>query len=595
MEEKYGKGSTGATHVDSPMKNSDENSESTSESEDEGILATEELDGEINATIDAIKSKDPKVYDKTHRFYQEDGQTRPRSQADRQEKPMTLQEYHRRNLLDGENGEEEEEQAPNHSIKNEDNWKNELVRQIHSAADEQVDVNQSPDDEEFLQTRSRPEQTESNTEMPLVTEADKDPDAFLNSLMASRAWVPTDKTEWHPFESDDEADENRADEFEEAFNMRFENPDHVNEKLVSHSRTAAAEQSVRREKVKGRKKAREIENSRKEVAKQERGKEKRRLRNLRIEQAHEKLQQFKEAAGIKDEDLPVEVWSNFLDAAFDGDKWDEEMQKQFGDNYYAIENADKTSRGYDGKESKPHKPEWKDDIHIDDIVPEFGKEDEANFSLSDEDPTNLNYDDENGGQANPVEDERSENRVASTSQDANSGLGAQDDGKRRARRERRHIEDMVDASLDMDILPSRGGEKKAVRGFRYRETSPVSFGLSSKDILLADDSSLNQHHGLKKLGSFRDSARKSRDRKKLDKKRLRKWRKETFGNSEGPQTTFHDYVRAKVEGNPPSDIPDASVNLKQVESSVSKTKKKRRRSKKDKGGVTGVPDEPGEP
>jgi protein KRI1 len=76
--------------------------------------------------------------------------------------------------------------------------------------------------------------------------------------------------------------------------------------------------------------------------------------------------------------------------------------------------------------------------------------------------------------------------------------------------------------------------------FRYRETSPTSFGLTPADILMAPDSQLNQFAGLKKMASFRDPEKKRKDKKHLGKKaRLRQWRKETFGNEDGPEIVIN--------------------------------------------------------
>lgn len=111
--------------------------------------------------------------------------------------------------------------------------------------------------------------------------------------------------------------------------------------------------------------------------------------------------------------------------------------------------------------------------------------------------------------------------------------------KRDARKERMRIEEAADRNLDLDINLLPGATKKNATRFRYRETSPQAFGLSAKDILMADDAQLNKFAGLKKLASFRDSEKKSRDRKKLGKKaRVREWRKDTFGNEEGPEFKF---------------------------------------------------------
>jgi protein KRI1 len=57
---------------------------------------------------------------------------------------------------------------------------------------------------------------------------------------------------------------------------------------------------------------------------------------------------------------------------------------------------------------------------------------------------------------------------------------------------------------------------------------------------MAPDSQLNQFAGLKKMASFRDPEKKRKDKKHLGKKaRLRQWRKETFGNEDGPEIVIN--------------------------------------------------------
>ncbi|KAG9626048.1 hypothetical protein KCU64_g18962, partial [Aureobasidium melanogenum] len=88
--------------------------------------------------------------------------------------------------------------------------------------------------------------------------------------------------------------------------------------------------------------------------------------------------------------------------------------------------------------------------------------------------------------------------------------------------------------------------------FRYRETSPTSFGLTARDILFADDTALNEYAGLKKLATWRNEDKKKKDKKKLGKKaRLRQWRKETFGNEEGFTGGFKEFLgdAAPAQGN----------------------------------------------
>jgi len=145
--------------------------------------------------------------------------------------------------------------------------------------------------------------------------------------------------------------------------------------------------------------------------------------------------------------------------------------------------------------------------------------------------------------------------------------------KRESKKERRIIEQLVEDQMQLEIDNSLSSKKA---GFRYRETSPKSFGLTSRDILLADDKQLNEFAGLKKLAAFRDAEKKRKDMKHLGKKaRLRKWRLDTFGDEEGLQA--RELIPAQPEAVEMPAEEDGDVDIRE-----GGKKKKRRRHKKAK-------------
>ncbi|KAL9087350.1 MAG: hypothetical protein Q9159_003696 [Coniocarpon cinnabarinum] len=540
LEQKYGNSKSKTRKQHEVQADSD--SESTSEDEDEGDLATEQVDGEIFATLQAIRQKDSRIYDKDHTFYQQSLNPSGLQEEARSVKPLSLQDYHRRNLLNRDHHGETATHAQPSYAEEQHALKEDLLKQMHREAANQS--NNEDSDDELLRTKSRPaKRTAVTHDLPAATDADQDPEAFLSNLMTSRAWVRNDASQAHPFESDDEDEENAADQFEEAYNMRFEDPERANETLRSHSRKAAEQFSVRRNELTGRRKAREVERSLKDAEKREREADRARLRNLRVEQTHQKLQQLKEAAGMRDADLPMDEWSKFMEAAFDSDKWDAEFQNRFGDTYYAQKDNLEPNDAVDGSPSQAEdldKPQWTHDIDIRDLVPDFEQDEAADFSLSEDEPAGL-HEHQHGSKSD----------ASQTAQESRNEkpAGNHAEQKRRRRKERRKIEEMVDANMANDAF-SHGTSKQAPNaGFRYRATSPTSYGLSARDILLAEDRDLNQHHGLKKLAAFRDAERKQKDKGKLDKKRLQKWRKETFGDRHGPRSSFQDYVKRKLDPN----------------------------------------------
>ena len=586
VEVKYGK--TKARTHSSTESASDGESDSTSEEEDEGEQATEQVDNDIFATLQAIRSKDPRIYNKHHTFYSQES-TNGQSAA-RKDQPLSLQAYHRQNILGGEALDRDERTSlPPTYADEQAALKQDLVRQMHAAGNDEnsAGVVDTESDEDFLLAKSHIKPATERRELPSVAAADRDPEAFLSELMASRAWVPKETTQLHPFESDDEDEENEADEFEEAYNMRFEDPERANEKLLSHSRKAAEDFSVRRGEVKGRKKARELERIRKQAEKEEKREEKSRLRNLRIEQTHTKLQQLKEAAGLKDADIPVERWSKFLEAAFDNGDWNKEFEKHFGNEYYAQQDDLPTSDGQGGqggplaKGKKAKKPEWEDEVDITDIVPDFETGEDAKFSLSDDEAVTINGGTFKSEHADLSDPEMFDGIMPTTASKKRKRGEGHAERKREARRQHRKIEEIVDSNLTTEVLPQPSSRKRPGTTFRYRATSPTSFGLSARDILLADDRDLNQHHGLKKLAAFRDSARKNKDKRKLDKKKLQRWRKDTFGDRRGPTSSLQDYIRAKMDPETESATTMKRVLANNQESEgVSRSKRKRSRKGK---------------
>lgn len=552
VEAKFGKTSSlGKRRADDEASDNSDDS-SSEEEDDDGELATEALDAEIMATLKAIRSKDPRVYDKNVSFYSKFDADDDAEPEEKKEKSMTLRDYHREILLGGANPGEED--TPKTFAQEQAELKSALVKEMHAAADHDRSEGQEDAEDEFLVRKSAPPESsapEADDKLD-IEHADQDPETFLLNFLSSRAWIPAARPELHPFESDDDEEVDRADAFEEAYNFRFEDPSKLNEKLVTHARDSTNKQSVRREEKSSRKKIREAEQQRKEEEKREREIEKNRLRKLKVEELQSKVKQVKEVAGLKASEFTDDDWALFLDDAWDDKQFEEEMQKRFGEEYYAQDDFGDDHEG--SKKKHPKKPQWDDDIDIKDLVPDFEDEEaKPSFTLSDDE-----------------EDHDHDAAVAKKSK-------AQEkrDQKREARKERLRIEEAVDRNLDLDITLLPGATKKNATRFRYRETSPQSFGLTARDILMADDAQLNQFAGLKKLAAFRDVEKKQRDQKRLGKKaRLRQWRKDTFGNEGGP-TFASSGGDAPTAGN--EEAPEETkVDIREGSSS----RKKRKRSKK---------------
>ncbi|CAG8091374.1 unnamed protein product [Penicillium salamii] len=544
LEAKYGKSSS----LGNRQVGEDSDDSTDEEEDDDAELATEALDAEISATLKAIRSKDPRVYDKDVTFYTKYDPEAADAVKQPKEKSMTLRQYHTDNLLKGVDP-AEEENAPRTYAQEQADLKNNIVKEMHGAEAGSDDEMEDADD--FLVRKPGQDVSLPKEEIKLdIENADKDPETFLSNFLSARAWLPTNKPEMQPFDSDDDDDFNRADAFEEAYNFRFEDPNKMNEALVTHSRDLTNQQSVRRDEKSSRRKIRDAERQQKEEEKKQRDTEKNRLRKLKTEELQKKVDQIKEVAGLRASNFTDEDWSRFLDASWDDEIWESEMQKRFGEEYYdEAEGSDDN----DKKKKKPKKPTWDDDIDIKDLIPDY--EDEGEEAQ----PTVEQSDDEG-------DDEASSSKKKSKAEEKRIQ-------KREARKDRMRIDDAVERNLDLDITLLPGATKKNATKFRYRETSPQSFGLTARDILMADDTQLNKFAGLKKLASFREEEQKQRDLKKLGKKaRLREWRKDTFGDENGPEFKFGGDVQPQAQ----PEENETKLDIREGDGS----KKKRKRSKK---------------
>jgi protein KRI1 len=589
LEEKFGKG-----QVNSKAAEEDEDSDSSDdETEDEnGYLATEELDAQLNATLEALRKKDPRIYDPKATFYSPIEGNADIQSKDKKEKPVTLRDYHRERILAGDAGADEEQERPHTYAQEQDDLKNSILGEIQA----QLNGGEEKDGEEegdFLKPKaSEGERVKAEladglhpsraahvkTAKPLtaldVANAEKDPQLYLSNFMASRAWIEPDKNNWQVFDSDDDEDDGKADDWEAAYNLRFEDPSKSNEVLKSYARDVAAAKSVRREDKSGRKKKREEERAQKEAAKQERREERNRLRNLKIEEAEGKLKQIKKALGLAGKELNEEDWVKFLDDAWDNDKWEQEMSRKFGDEYYAEGEGDSDDEG--NKKNKVKKPKWDDDIDINDLVPDFKDDERPDDLLSGEDAA-----EEAGEDDNEDDDDGPVRKRQKTSKDRKrERLTSQ----KEARQERSKIEALVDAKMDIDdpLIPTGSSTTQGPK-FAYRETWAESYGMTARDILMApSDAALNEFVGLKKLAHFRPADKKAKDKKRLGKKaRLRQWRKDTFGpeaEKDGPTFVFGD---SQVGGDDGSNAHEEQTNI--IEG---KSKKRKKRSGRGKDKIT---------
>ncbi|KAI0914417.1 KRI1-like family C-terminal-domain-containing protein [Ustulina deusta] len=585
LEEKYKSNHHNGGNSKSKEDDDEDGSSSDESEDDDGFLATEELDAQISATLQAIKSKDPRVYDGKSTFYtpiDEDPSAQPAASKENKEKPVFLQDYHRERLMRGDTGADDQDQQaqPQTYTEEQDDLKKSLQDEIQAQLQAAGDEEEGDGDEIFIKAKEGTHVTSANSvhpsrvskikvPVPDVKDADKDPELFLSNFLASRAWAQGDGNGWQPFESDEDEDE-KADEWEAAYNMRFEDPSKSNEVLRSYARDVTTSISVRREEKTGRKRQRELEKEKKELEKKQRKEERARLRRLKLEEAEGKLEKIKNAAGLRGKALKDEEWQKLLEGAWENDEWEEEMNKFFNDDYYAKgDEGSSDEDAIEGSKRKMKKPKWDDDIDIKDLIPDFDDEERQKFTLTDDEAAEEGPEEDDG-------DAPAAKRQKTTKERKKERLASQ----KEARKERARLEALVDAHMnleDPEILNDATSSKNTgLHTFGYIETKPEAFGLTTRDILMASDADLNSFAGLKKLAHWRDPEKQSKDRKRLGKKaRLRQWRKDTFGpefEREPPALNFGKLEKEKT----------ITVDDEDGGNIVEGSKKKRKRSRPKK-------------
>ncbi|OMJ10334.1 Protein KRI1-like protein [Smittium culicis] len=515
---------------------SDSQSEYSSSSEEDevGEMATPQLDIQIIKTIEAIKNKDSKVYDNKANFYDEqeiknaEQKWKEKQKALKASKPITMKDYQRKILLeDGGIVDEEKELL---QIKK--NPLSHVEEQQLLKASFNVDINEDEEgdsglflkrdkttdekEDEDKQYRSfllenlskGHDQEEAIKELDFFKESKTDPNqAFLVDFILNRGWIEKDgkKPKYEEIVADevDEIVDYEAETYEKNFNFRFQEKDGATIKTYSRN----IDDSLRREDNK-RKTKRKEKNERKLLEKQQKVEELKRLKNLKKAEIMEKLEKIKEITGND------HVGFNDIDLEkdYDPEEYDAQMGNVFNDDYYV--NAD----------SK--KPEWNDDIEIDDIVSEdlLGKSKTISskkskkknkgkeFGISE---IEMDADYLPGGayyRNKDIEDSSNNHDLVEESYNNES------QGEIPTKELKRDIDEYYQLNYEDIIgdLPTR---------FKYQSSKPVDFGLTPVEILLADDKELNEVVSLKKLAPFRPQWKVAKDMTKFNKKTMKSIKK----------------------------------------------------------------------
>ncbi|OWB56521.1 hypothetical protein B5S28_g2426 [[Candida] boidinii] len=511
--------------IENKYKDSDDED---SEDEDEyGELLTEDVEEGLNKVLTAIKSGDKTLFDKNVRFFK-DGQAAENKteSTEKKSKPIYLQEYQRMNLLSGtafqdEDGEErdwEEGEKP-FAVQQKEEKEN-LLSEINKqfGADGDDNDNDNDDEDDFLKKKEKPvkskNQDDDNDDDDELPDPEQNSEEFLQQYLNKHAWVSKKKDEDEfKIEEDDEDFDDAAEKFENAYNFRYEDPNSA--EIISYARNQA---TMRRDKSNVRKRQRDKKNEDKRVEEDKKQELLRKKKQKKINLVTERLNQIKEAVGSEvPEEVILRVFGDsLLQDDFNDADWDSKMAEIFDDQFY-------------GTEETMKKPKWDDD---DEIMKEFNEGNDDEDDSEDEEIVAENDDDD---------DEQEEKEEAEV--EVKSKKAQKKEEKKAKKNEKGVLKETAEKlvqSKALELLDEVEEERGRKRGedvkFKYRDVSPESFGLSTREILLADDKQLNELIGIKKFAPYREKAQRLKDKRKFAKnKRLREWRKTVFNDEEGPK------------------------------------------------------------
>ena len=243
---------------------------------------------------------------------------------------------------------------------------------------------------------------------------------------------------------EDEDFSDREDDFERAYNFRFEEPGA--ERVVSHPRSTDA--SIRKQAEAGRKReAAEARRARKEEARAQKRQELQRLKNLKKQEVLERLRAIQEVSGAA-----VPLSEVDLSGEFDPEDHDRQMAAMFSDDFYAQEDA------------------------------EYAHEQEA-WDGDD-------WGEGGGGGGGGKRGKRGRGSMESLAKEL-SAHGS--DGVRKT------AQQYMDEYYGLDYEDLIGGEIPT--RFKYRTVDPSGFGMTDEELLYAEPKELNKRVPLKYLKS----------------------------------------------------------------------------------------------
>ncbi|KAG7660530.1 kri1 [[Candida] subhashii] len=505
------------TPTSPPSDESDESPTSSSDEEEDefGDLITEDVEQGINKVLETIKTDPKKLLNPDLKFFEdpEKGASKTTSGSTK-EKPIYLKDYHRMNLLSGGYQEDDEEEDTGMTVDGEKSYvteqreeRDKILSDIKKAFEDDIpEDDDEEDDGDFLKKKESNKQDDDDTTLPIGTalpNPDQNPSGFLNAFLDQQAWIPKkgDKIiNLDKIDQDIEEDfDNAVEKFETTYNFRYEDANSA--EIVSYARNQA---TLRRGATNSRKRQREKKLELKAQEEREKTEALKKKKTNKLEKVVDRLTKIKEAVGgeVSDEVIEKVFGDALLQEDFDDADWDNKMAEIFNEQYYDAEIT---------------KPEWDDD---DEIMADFNQAESESEDQVDDDEPEIEEPPLKQSKKEILKQKKSlKKQSQSIKQTAQKIIES-------------HTHQLID-EVEEERGRSKGREEVK---FKYREVSPESFGLSTREIILADDKQLNTFIGIKKFAPYRPRELRMKDKRKYTKKKnLQEWRKEVFRDKNGPR------------------------------------------------------------
>lgn len=365
-----------------------------------------------------------------------------------------------------------------------------------------------------------------------------DTDKFLRDYLTNRRWksesdsfggyssgpAPNNSGQAREDEQDgvidlegDLEDVEQAEEYERSYNFRFEEGTEATE-VKTFPRQIDG--SLRKKKTK-RQNARERASERKEEQKALKSEEIKRLKNLKQQEILDKLKAIKEitgndAAGLDGVDL---------EGDFDPDTHEQQMQAVFTEEYY--NNATDTT-----------KPQFPDDLGD---IPDYEGENDGYDENGDGDWDGPHVEDNDFNMdadyvPMPIGEKKKKKKAKALTRKQLKELEQKlASGELKVDGGDAELHKKLDEYYNLDYEDIVGGIPTR---FKYREVLANDYGLSTEELLAAEDKELNRWASLKKMVQYRDESDERRDKQSYKRRRTDiAFKKEVFVNSNAWQVT----------------------------------------------------------